>query len=219
MDRFYVSEGRAGKILFLDTREMTKLIDLHAPRPGPRDRRLRAGRPDRRSGPLVVPGGPARTASRASRGRSCSPTSTSTTPAPRARSSRFPKLRVYVHEVGAPHLVDPAKLLRERTPAVRRRHGAPLGRGGGGAGLQRRRPRAGESGSRAFGSPTPRATRATTSPTSMSRAAMPTSATWPACASLRSSSRSRRRRRRTSTWRRGSARWRRSPSGARNDSA
>ncbi len=25
---------------------------------------------------------------------------------------RFPKLRVYVHEVGAPHLVDPAKLLR-----------------------------------------------------------------------------------------------------------
>ena len=54
-----------------------------------------------------------------------------------------------------------------------------------GAGLQRRRARAGESGSRGFGSPTPRATPATTSPTSMSRPATPTSATSPACASLR----------------------------------
>ena len=38
---------------------MTNLIDLHAPGPRPRDRRLRGGRPDRRSGSLVVPRDPA----------------------------------------------------------------------------------------------------------------------------------------------------------------
>ena len=54
---------------------------------------------------------------------------------------RFPKLRVYVHEVGAPHLVDPAKLLRSAGRLYGRRHGAPLGRGAPGAGLQRRRAR------------------------------------------------------------------------------
>ena len=99
---------------------------------------------------------------------------------------RFPKLRVYVHEVGAPHLVDPAKLLRERRPAVRGRPGAPLGRGASRCRPPTSSPSAGASGSRAFGSPTPRVTRATTSPTSTNRAATPTSATSPACASRRS---------------------------------
>ena len=32
----------------------------------------------------------------------------------------FPDLRVYVHELGAPHLIDPSKLLRERRAALRR---------------------------------------------------------------------------------------------------
>ena len=37
---------------------------------------------------------------------------------------RFPRLRVYVHEVGAPHLVDPARLLR----SARRLYGDDLER-------------------------------------------------------------------------------------------
>ena len=46
---------------------------------------------------------------------------------------RFPELQVYVHELGAPHLVDPSKLLESAGAAVRRRHGRALGRGGAGA--------------------------------------------------------------------------------------
>ena len=118
---------------------------------------------------------------------------------------RFPKLRVYVHEVGAPHLVDPAKLLRSAS----RLYGDEMERLWGevlAVPAANVVALSGESGSRAFGSPTPRVTRATTSPTSMNRPATPTSGTSPACASLRWSSRSRRRHRRTSTWRRGSAR-------------
>ena len=42
---------------------------------------------------------------------------------------RYPKLKVYVHELGAPHLVDPSKLLKSAGAAVRRRHVGALGRG------------------------------------------------------------------------------------------
>ena len=50
------------------------------------------------------------------RGRCCSPTSTSTTPARAARSSRAgPDLEVYVHERGARHMVDPTKLIDSAT--------------------------------------------------------------------------------------------------------
>ena len=38
-----------------------------------------------------------------------------------------PALRIYVHEKGAPHLVNPDKLLGERDAVVRRRHGEALG--------------------------------------------------------------------------------------------
>ena len=55
-----------------------------------------------------------------------------------------PGLRVYVHERGAPHLVDPCEAGRERHAAVRRRDGAVVGRGPPRAGVgpdgaQRRR--------------------------------------------------------------------------------
>ena len=41
---------------------------------------------------------------------------------------RWPELEVYVHERGAPHMVDPARLIESATPAVRRRHGPAVGR-------------------------------------------------------------------------------------------
>ena len=61
---------------------------------------------------------------------------------PGCSSRRLPGLRVYVSEVGAPHLVEPEKLLRERRASLRRgEHGAALGRGRAGAGGERRRAR------------------------------------------------------------------------------
>ncbi len=42
-------------------------------------------------------------------------------------SRRWPALEVYVHERGAPHMVDPIAAARERHAAVRRRHGAAVG--------------------------------------------------------------------------------------------
>ena len=38
-----------------------------------------------------------------------------------------PAIEVFVHERGAPHLVDPVEAARERDAALRRRHGAPVG--------------------------------------------------------------------------------------------
>ena len=94
------------------------------------------GRRDRRSRARVLRRDAARRRSApSSRGRCCSRTSTSTTRAPRACSAgAIPDLQVYVHERGAPHLVDPSKLLKSAGAAVRRRHGAALGRGRAGAG-------------------------------------------------------------------------------------
>ena len=45
--------------------------------------------------------------------------------------ARFPDLPVYVHEVGAPHLIDPARLLRSAGRLYGDRDGPPLGRGAG----------------------------------------------------------------------------------------
>ncbi len=42
--------------------------------------------------------------------------------------SRLPSAVVYVHEKGAPHMADPAKLLASADAAVRRQHGSLLGR-------------------------------------------------------------------------------------------
>ncbi len=59
---------------------------------------------------------------------------------------RWPDTPVYVHERGAPHLIDPSKLWASAEPALARRHGRALGRGGPGAGVRhqprRRRRRA-----------------------------------------------------------------------------
>ena len=65
------------------------------------------------------------------RARCCSPTSTSTTPARPGRCvRRWPDLPVYVHERGAPHLVDPERLVASADAALRRGgHGAAVGRG------------------------------------------------------------------------------------------
>ena len=53
-----------------------------------------------------------RSARTSSRGRCSSPTSTSTTPPrPGALVGAGPSCEVYVHERGAPHLIDPSKLL------------------------------------------------------------------------------------------------------------
>ncbi len=90
----------------------------------------RVGDVPRRSRPGVLRGDAARGCSGVvARARSCSPTSTSTTPArPATLVRRWPDLAVYVHERGAPHVVDPSRLLRERRAPLRRGHGAPVGR-------------------------------------------------------------------------------------------
>ena len=46
---------------------------------------------------------------------------------------RWPDLEVYVHERGAPHLIDPSRLMKSATTAVRRGHGPPVGRDAPGA--------------------------------------------------------------------------------------
>ena len=131
---------------------------------------------------------------------------------------RFPKLRVYVHEVGAPHLVDPQKLLESAS----RLYGDDMERLWGEV-----LPVPASSVVALSGGEEIEGFRVAHVPGHAShhvaylhsRPATPTSGTWPACASLRTSSRWRRRRRRTSTSRRGSARSTRSPNGGRNDSA
>src|SRR3954470_23927185 len=50
---------------------------------------------------------------------------------------RFPGLRVYVHEAGAPHLIDPGKLLQSAA-RLYGDDGAAVGRGGAGSGRKRR---------------------------------------------------------------------------------
>ena len=176
--------------------------------PRARDLRLRAlAGPDRGSGPRVLPSTRCWRAWRASRARCCSPTSTSTTPgATGVLARRFPDLTVYVHERGAPHLIDPLQAAQERRAPVRRPHGRAVGRGRAGRsrahpGAVRRR-----DASRASAWPTRPGTPPTTSATSTSDTGdayvgdmagvrlPPTTTRW------------RPRRRRTSTWRRGSAR-------------
>ena len=83
-----------------------------APRPRPRDQRVRGRRRDRR------PGAQHRASRRCSM-RSPSPPRAAPDahpPGPRGRHRalvrRFPELPVYVHERGAPHLIDPSKLLK-----------------------------------------------------------------------------------------------------------
>ena len=135
---------------------------------------------------------------------------------------RWPDLPVYVHERGAPHMVDPAKLV------------ASAGRlYGGEEGLRelwgemipvpeanlrvldgRRARRRGRVPRRVHARP--RVPPRLLLPRAVGRGR--SSATWAAPASRRTSSRSRRRRRRTSTSRRGSARSRRSAPGSRRRS-
>ena len=98
---------------------------------------------------------------------------------------RYPKLKVYVHERGAPHLVDPSKLLA----SAARLYGddmeelwGEVDAGAGGADDGRSRA---ARGSRASGWPTRRGTPRTTSATSTRSRVTPTSATWPASASRR----------------------------------
>ena len=125
-----------------------------------------------------------RSTSRAAR-RCCSPTSTSTTPgATGVLVRRFPELRVYVSEVGAPHVIDPARLLASAgAPLRRREHGAALGRGGAG-----RRETASRAGRRGGGRGLPGRAHARPCPpsrlsTSTCEPATPTSATWRECGS------------------------------------
>ena len=79
---------------------------------------------------------------------------------------RFPDLVVYVHERGAPHLIDPSKLLK----SAARLYGDDMERLWGEVAPVRRGARARRSPaarwSRAFGWPTPRGTPPTTSPIS-----------------------------------------------------
>ena len=41
---------------------------------------------------------------------------------------RWPELEVYVHELGAPHMLDPSRLVKSATPPLRRGHGPAVGR-------------------------------------------------------------------------------------------
>ena len=84
----------------------------------------------RRPRPVLVPRHAARGARRRGPARSCSDPHP---PRPRRRApaslvERFPDLQVYVHERGYPHLAGPAQARGERLAALRRRHGAPVGR-------------------------------------------------------------------------------------------
>ena len=117
---------------------------------------------------------------------------------------RFPELTVYVHERGAPHLVDPVQAARERRAPLRRPDGGAVGRG------RPDRPRAhpGALGRRdGRGLPRGLHARPRLPPRLLPRRRhrrRPTWATWRACASRRTSTRWRPPRRRTSTWTRGS---------------
>ena len=55
---------------------------------------------------------------------------------------RWPDVEVWVHERGAPHLIDPSRLDRQRRAPLRRRHEAAVGRGRRRARGQPARPRA-----------------------------------------------------------------------------
>ena len=108
---------------------------------------------------------------------------------------RWPDLPVYVHERGAPHLADPGQARRLRRPAVRRHRGPQpaVGRGRARPRGEPEDPRGGRE--RRSRAPSPSSTRPATPPTTSatctSRAAWPSSATWPACASRPTPSRSR----------------------------
>ena len=88
---------------------------------------------------------------------------------------RFPELKVYVHERGAPHLVDPSKLLTSAERLYGDDMDAALGRGG--AGAERAHPRRSRAArpSRASAWPTRPGTPRTTSATCTRSRATPTS--------------------------------------------
>ena len=134
-------------------------------------------------GPGVVPRDPDRPARRDRAARTAAHPHPSR---PRRRrpaccAAAIPKLEVYVHERGAPHLVDPSKVMASASPPVRGRHGRALGRRAAGArgavrALTRRRERRGLSGGIHAG---PRLAPRLLPPRGV--AATPTWATWPAC--------------------------------------
>ena len=119
---------------------------------------------------------------------------------------RWPELEVYVHERGAPHLIDPSKLLasaeRLYGDQMERLWGeiVPVPEANVTAARAAARPCSG------CGSPTPPATPPTTSATCTRRAAPPSSATSPPCRIPASTSSCPPRRRPTSTSRPGSSR-------------
>ena len=132
---------------------------------------------------------------------------------------RFPDLEVWVHARGAPHLVDPAKLLASAERIYGDRMEPLWGRvvpvpGAQPARARGRRDDRGRGPRRSTSSTRP-GTPPTTSSTSTTPTAPPTSATSPACGSRPPTSCSRRRRRRTSTSRPGCARSTWSPRGSR----
>ena len=113
----------------------------HAPGARPRDLRLRAGRRDRGPGARDRRGDAARgPRSREPRVLLLTHIHLDHAGASGVLVRRFPDLQVYVHERGAPHLIDPSQAPEERRAALRRRHGAALGRGGAGAGGARAHP-------------------------------------------------------------------------------
>ena len=103
---------------------------------------------------------------------------------------RWPDLPVYVHERGAPHLVDPERLVASAAPALRRARTCdqPVGRGRAGAGgatctCSRAARRGLAGGFRVAYTPGPRlAPRLSTCTRTTGRRS---SATWPACGSRR----------------------------------
>jgi glyoxylase-like metal-dependent hydrolase (beta-lactamase superfamily II) len=101
---------------------------------------------------------------------------------------RNPDLKVYVHERGAPHLIDPSKLLKSAAQLygddMERLWGEVVPVPEENITVLRA-----ASGSRASWSSTRQGTRRTTSPTSTRRAATRTWATWAECAYHRSTSR------------------------------
>ena len=116
-----------------------------------------------------------------------------------AMVARWPDLPVYVHERGAPHIIDPSRACWPAPSASTATNSSTSG------GRSSRSPRPTSPPSRAArwcagcASPTPPATPPTTSPTSTRRPAPPSSATSPPAASPAPTWSSRRPRRRTST--------------------
>ncbi len=96
---------------------------------------------------------------------------------------RWPELEVYVHERGAPHLIDPFEATGQRRAPLRRSDGAPLGRDRPRSRRERQERSAAARPSSGCESPTPQATPPTTSATSTKTPARHSRATSPRSAS------------------------------------